>query len=79
MQETGSGQRSHGQTDHPHQTFLVAIGFDEGHNDGSPEGTEADDGDEESAVSDARRQRHLAMVVSVRRSARSADEKMKEG
>ena len=60
VKEAGARERAYGQTDHPHQTFLVATRVDEGHDDGSSEGAETDDRDEQNAVTDARRQRDIS-------------------
>ena len=66
MQKAGSGESADSQTNHPHQAFLVAIGFDEGHDDGASQGAKADDGDEEDAISNALGKRDVAFHVRCR-------------
>ena len=52
MKEAGAGESADGQTDHPHQTLLVATGVDKGHDEGAAEGAATDDGDEQHAIAD---------------------------
>ena len=66
MEKTGSRKRADRQSDHPHQTLLVASSLDERHDDGAAERAKADDGDEYDAVANAYTKRHAALRLDFR-------------